>query len=98
MSLIVFFRILLKIFDFLIYAQKKSLYCYRDVCKSVYMWSWDILEKIYTATEFAKIIGITVKCLQRWDREGILLSHRTITNRRFYTEEDFEKYTQKIHK
>ena len=56
------------------------------------------MEKIYTATEFAKIIGITVKCLQRWDREGILLSHRTITNRRFYTEEDFEKYTQKIHK
>lgn len=33
----------------------------------------------------AKILGVSVKTLQRWDREGILTAMRTPTNRRYYT-------------
>jgi len=42
----------------------------------------------YTAGQFAKRVGNTVKTLQRWDREGTLQAKRTNTNRRYYTEED----------
>lgn len=39
-------------------------------------------------SQFAKKVGVTVKTLQRWDREGRLVARRTITNRRYYTDED----------
>lgn len=45
------------------------------------------MEKLYTITEAAKILSRTVKCLQQWDRAGILKSKRTPTNRRYYTEQ-----------
>ncbi len=45
-------------------------------------------EKIYNATEFAKLVGVSVKTLQRWDRLGILKAKRKASNRRYYTEED----------
>jgi len=41
----------------------------------------------YSITEFARRLGVTVKTLQRWDREGRLVALRTPTNRRVYTEE-----------
>ena len=41
----------------------------------------------YSITEFARRLGVTVKTLQRWDREGRLVALRTPTNRRFYTDE-----------
>lgn len=41
--------------------------------------------KIYTPSQFANMINVTVKTLQRWDRKTILIAHRTITNRRYYT-------------
>jgi excisionase family DNA binding protein len=41
----------------------------------------------YSITEFAKRLGVTVKTLQRWDREGRLVALRTPTNRRVYTDE-----------
>ena len=31
------------------------------------------------------MINVTVKTLQRWDMKNILIDHRTITNRRYYT-------------
>ncbi len=43
--------------------------------------------KIYNVSEFAKVVGVTVHTLQRWDREGKLKANRTPTNRRIYTEE-----------
>ena len=43
-------------------------------------------------TEFAKRLNRSVKCIQRWDRDGILKpSYRTPTNRRCYTDEDVFK-------
>ncbi|GLV54093.1 hypothetical protein KDH_09420 [Dictyobacter sp. S3.2.2.5] len=56
---------------------------------------------MYTTGEFAKRIGVVPKTLQRWDREGRLKAHRTVTNQRYYTDEDLsmvlglEKTTKK---
>lgn len=43
---------------------------------------------MYTVGEFAKRIGVAVHTVQRWDREGRLTARRTLSNRRYYTEED----------
>lgn len=40
----------------------------------------------YSTGKFSNLIGVSVKTLQRWDREGILVADRTPTNRRVYTE------------
>ena len=45
--------------------------------------------KIYKPSEFAKLVGVSVKTLQRWDREGILKAGRTPTDRRYYTQEHY---------
>ena len=47
---------------------------------------------IYRPHEFAKLIGKSVQTLQRWDRVGILKAHRSKTNRRFYTHEQYLEY------
>ena len=41
----------------------------------------------YSISEFAQRIGVSVKTLQRWNREGRLTPSRTPTNRRVYTDE-----------
>jgi putative resolvase len=46
---------------------------------------------MYTVSQFAKRVGVVVKTLQRWDRQGIVKARRTITNRRYYTEEELAK-------
>jgi len=43
---------------------------------------------MYTPGEFGKKIHVSVKTLQRWDRQGVLRAHRTTSNRRYYTQED----------
>src|SRR5258708_26543416 len=43
---------------------------------------------MYTPAIFAKRVGVWVKTLQKWDRIGVLPAKRTITNRRYYTDED----------
>lgn len=42
--------------------------------------------------EMAKRLNVSVKTLQRWDREGILVAKRTPTNRRYYTEDQYLEY------
>ena len=41
--------------------------------------------KNYKPKDFAELLGVSVKTLQRWDREGILKANRTPTDRRYYT-------------
>ncbi len=43
---------------------------------------------MYTPSQFAQKIGVSVKTIQKWDRIGVLPAKRTITNRRYYTDED----------
>lgn len=47
---------------------------------------------IYKPGEFAKLIGVHIKTLQKWDKEGKLIANRTPTNRRFYTHEQYLIY------
>lgn len=48
--------------------------------------------KNYKPKDFAEFIGVSVKTLQRWDREGILKANRAPTNRRYYTYEQYLQY------
>lgn len=50
------------------------------------------MEKIYNVTEFAEMIGKSVKTLQRWDREGILTAYRSPSKRRYYTHTQYLEY------
>ena len=50
------------------------------------------MEKIYNVTEFADMIGKSVKTLQRWDRDGILTAYRSPSNRRYYTHTQYLEY------
>ncbi|GHO79131.1 hypothetical protein KSD_69230 [Ktedonobacter sp. SOSP1-85] len=43
---------------------------------------------MYSVAQFAKQIGVSVKTLQRWDREGRLTAKRTVSGRRYYDEAD----------
>lgn len=55
------------------------------------------MSKTYRPHEFAKLISRTTQTLQRWDRVGILKAHRTPTNRRYYTHDQYLQVTgQKV--
>ena len=47
--------------------------------------------KQYRVGEFAKLLNVTVKTLQNWDKQGALKAYRTPTNQRFYTEEQLNQ-------
>ena len=43
----------------------------------------------YKPKEFAELLNVSVKTLQRYDREKILVANRTPTNRRYYTYDQY---------
>ena len=45
----------------------------------------------YKPKDFAELLGVSVKTLQRWDRDGILKANRTPTDSRYYT---YDQYLQ----
>lgn len=45
--------------------------------------------RTYTLGEFACLTGKATSTLQRWDRTGVLTAHRTMTNRRYYTHDQY---------
>lgn len=46
----------------------------------------------YKPKDFAELIGVSVKTLQRWDRDGVLKANRTPTDRRYYTHEQYLQF------
>jgi len=46
-------------------------------------------EKIYAIGEFSKLVGKSIRTLQRWDYDGLLVANRTKTGRRFYTQSQY---------
>lgn len=46
----------------------------------------------YKPKEFAELLNVLVKTLQRWDREKILVASRTPTNRRYYAYDQYLQY------
>lgn len=50
------------------------------------------MDKQYKPNEFAKLINVSVRTLQRWDNEGTLTAFRSPTNRRYYTHSQYLAY------
>lgn len=48
--------------------------------------------KQYKPKEFAEMLHVSVKTLQRWDNEGVLKAYRNPKGRRYYTEEQYREY------
>ena len=48
----------------------------------------------YKPKDFSEMLGVSVKTLQRWDREGKLKAFRTPTDRRYYTDEHLEYFNK----
>ena len=46
----------------------------------------------YKPKDFAELLGVSVKTLQRWDRENTLKAKRTPTDRRYYTYEQYLEF------
>jgi putative resolvase len=42
-------------------------------------------DEIYSVGKFAKMVGKAIITVQRWDKTGVLIAHRTNTGRRYYT-------------
>lgn len=49
------------------------------------------MKTTYNVSEAAAKLGVSVKTLQRWDRDGKLVANRTPSNRRYYTEEQIKE-------
>ena len=49
----------------------------------------------YKPNEFAEMIGVSVKTLQRWDKDKKLIAFRSPTNRRYYTHSQYVEYMGK---
>lgn len=47
---------------------------------------------IYKPKEFAEKIGVTVRTLQQWDRDGKLIANRNPKDRRYYTHQQYVDY------
>src|SRR5260370_9769073 len=50
------------------------------------------MKHTYSPKEFGKLIGKSVNTLQKWDRKGILPAHRSLTNRRYYSHDQYLEY------
>jgi len=51
------------------------------------------MENTYNVQAFGKLIGKSTKTLQKWDREGKLIAHRSPqSNRRYYTHDQYLEY------
>jgi predicted site-specific integrase-resolvase len=50
------------------------------------------MDTTYSPKQFGQMIGRTVSTLQKWDRQGILKAHRSPTNRRYYTHDQYLAY------
>jgi DNA-binding transcriptional MerR regulator len=48
----------------------------------------------YKPNEFAEILGVSVKTLQRWDKDGKLKAFRNPSDRRYYTDEHLEYFNR----
>ena len=48
--------------------------------------------KLYKINAFANLLGKSVRTLQRWDKEGILIAKRNPKDRRYYTHDQYLNY------
>ena len=43
-------------------------------------------DKVHSVGKFAKLIGKSVRTVQRWDKDGLLVAKHSATGRSFYTQ------------
>ncbi|WP_207711747.1 MerR family transcriptional regulator [Sulfobacillus harzensis] len=46
-------------------------------------------EPVYTIGVMARLVGVSPQTLRAWEREALISPHRTDTNNRLYSENDF---------
>ncbi|GHO75924.1 hypothetical protein KSD_36950 [Ktedonobacter sp. SOSP1-85] len=52
-----------------------------------------LMQNTYSIQAFGKLIGKSTKTLQKWDRDGKLVAHRSPqSNRRYYTHDQYLEY------
>lgn len=51
-------------------------------------------EPVYTIGVMARLIGVSPQTLRAWEREALIAPHRTDTNNRLYTENDFHQLSR----
>lgn len=51
--------------------------------------------ELYNQKEFAKLIGVTVQTLKRWEKRGYIKPLRTIPHRPIYTDEHLNRFLGK---
>lgn len=47
--------------------------------------------KVYSTKEFSEKVGISIKTLYNWDKNGTLKARRKVNNYKYYTDEDVAK-------
>ena len=52
---------------------------------------------MYSIGEFSRLIGVSTRTLERWDKQSQLIANRTLGRKRYYTEEQLLHY-KKIQK
>ena len=50
------------------------------------------MSSIYSPSQFAKRLGVSIKTLRRWDASGKLIAKRRPSGHRYYDESDVRKY------
>lgn len=50
------------------------------------------IKECYSTGEFAQLMGVCVKTVQRWDQNGVLRAYRYPSGRRYYTHEQYETF------
>ncbi len=48
-------------------------------------------EPVYTIGVMARLVGVSTQTLRSWEREALIRPHRTDTNNRLYTDNDFQQ-------
>jgi len=46
----------------------------------------------YKPKDFSELLNVSVKTLQRWDRDEILIAKRTPTDRCYYTDDQYLEF------
>ena len=53
-------------------------------------------ENLFTISQTAKLLNVSIDTLRRWESKGILKSHRKPKGMRYYSENDIEEYLKSV--
>lgn len=56
------------------------------------MWYYAEVNTTYSTGKAAKLLGVSIRTLQQWDRDRKLIAKRTPSGRRFYTDDQIRDF------